>query len=148
MERNKRETEDKQDGRDRQDSEIGQKPMSNYDGRNEQQWFIPRSGRLFNPFYELEYIGGKDSKNPVRFIDDFERIAEYETVPEHDKLYFLGNCMRQKASDWWSLQKFRTYSETEKKFLKHYWGDESQEYFRQEIYLGKYTDNERETMSE
>lgn len=75
---------------------------------------------LFNPFYELEYIGGKDSKNPVRFIDDFERIAEYETVPEHDKLYFLGKCIRQKASDWWSLQRFRTYSETKKKFLKHY----------------------------
>lgn len=109
---------------------------------------MPRSGKLFNPFDDLEYVGGRDEKNSARFIDDFVRIAKCEMVTDYDKLYFFGKCMKQKASDWWRLQDFETYSEAKRKFLKHYWGDENQGHFRQEIYLGKYVDNENETMSE
>lgn len=72
---------------------------------------MPRSGKLFNPFDDLEYVGGRDEKNPARFVDDFERIAKYEMVTDYDKLYFFGKCIKQKVSDWWRLQSFETYSE-------------------------------------
>lgn len=75
----------------------GEEEKASCCGRNEQRWFMPRSGKLFNPFDDLEYVGGRDEKNPARFVDDFERIAKYEMVTDYDELYFFDKCMKQKA---------------------------------------------------
>lgn len=49
-----------------------------------EQPYIPKSGRLMNFFEEPSFTGNKDGKNPARFVEQFERVAEYEKVPDYD----------------------------------------------------------------
>ncbi|XP_018317937.1 trichohyalin-like [Mycetomoellerius zeteki] len=45
---------------------------------------LPRGGWLKNPFEDLSFIGRRDSQNPMRFMNRFERIAEI--IPRLEKM--------------------------------------------------------------
>lgn len=59
---------------------------------------LPRSGWIKNPFDELSYRGKGDRQNPIKFLQKFERLAEYERVSAEDQLFYFGRCMRGPAS--------------------------------------------------
>jgi len=55
---------------------------------------LPRGG-LQNSF--VNYTGKNDSQNPVRFIEKFERLANYENVQVKDRLYYFAMCLKDSA---------------------------------------------------
>ena len=39
----------------------------------------------------------------MRFIQRFEKIAEYEEVNERDKLHYFGETLKENATTWYEL---------------------------------------------
>jgi len=109
---------------------------------------LPRGGWLKNPFEDLKFFGRTDRQNPIKFIRRFKKIVEYENVGEIDQIYFFARCMRRSASTWFEVGEPDTIDEAKDLFIQHYWNEEQQARFREEMYTGKYNANGTETMSE
>ncbi|KMQ89852.1 s68306 pol retrotransposon woot [Lasius niger] len=109
---------------------------------------LPKGGWLRNPFEELKYTGRSDPQNPMRFLSRFERIAKYEGVGETEQLYYFGKCMRGTASSWYDVHEPEDIEEAKNAFTEHFWGEEQQARFREEIYTGTYRAESNATMSE
>lgn len=62
-----------------------------------------------NPFGELRFLG--DRQHPMRFFNDFLRIADYEQMEDRDRLYFFRMCLTDKARDWFDYQEFDEFEE-------------------------------------
>lgn len=109
---------------------------------------LPKGGWLKNPFDDLKYIGRADKQNPCKFIEKFEEIANYENVGSAEQLYYFSKCMRETALNWFDVREPKTIGNAKEAFLEHFWGDEQQSRFREEIYAGTYNRESRMTMSE
>jgi len=109
---------------------------------------LPRGDWLKNPFEDLKYFGRTDRQNPIKFIKKFEKIVEYENVGEIDEIYFFARCMRGSASTWFVVREPDTIDEAKELFIQHFWNEEQQARFREEMYTGKYNANGTETMAE
>lgn len=128
-------------GRDRRDGNSASQAKRNREcekGEGLSGIKLPRGGWLKNPFEEISFVGRKDGQNLMRFVNRFERIADYEGVEECDKLHYFGRALRDNAAIWFELNEPETYSEAKRLFLEQFWGEEEQSRFRQRIYTGKY----------
>jgi len=109
---------------------------------------LPRGGWLKNPFEDIKYFGRTDRQNPIKFIKKIEKIVEYENVREVDQIYFFARCMRGAVSTWFEVREPETIDEAKELLIQHFWNEEQQAKFREEMYTGKYNANGTETMSE
>jgi len=109
---------------------------------------LPKGGWLKNPFEEIRFFGRTDKQNPMKFLRRFERTAEYEGVGENDQLQFFGRCLRGAASTWFDVSEPENMQEAREMFVKHFWGEEHQARFREDVYTGKYNAASGESMSE
>lgn len=109
---------------------------------------LPRGGWLKNPFEEIKFFGRTDKQNPIKFLRRFERTAEYEGVGEIDQLHFFGRCLRGAASTWFDVCDPENMSEAREMFVRHFWNEEHQARFREDIYTGRYHATAGESMSE
>lgn len=101
---------------------------------------LPRGGWLKDPF--VSYSGRSDSRNPMKFLRKFERIASYEGISEQDQLYYFGKCLRGAASSWFDVREPSTIREAKAAFRDYYWNEEHQVRLRELIYVGKYSRSE------
>jgi len=56
--------------------------------------------------------------------------------------------MRGSASTWFEVREPDTIDEAKELFIQHFWNEDQQARFREEMYTGKYNANGTETMSE
>lgn len=80
-----------------------------------------RGGWIQNPFADLCYTGKEDTSNPIRFIQSFEKMVQYEGIDEGDKLYYFGRCLKGTASTWYSLQCPISFQQAKDLFKKKFW---------------------------
>ncbi|XP_036147363.1 uncharacterized protein LOC118647170 [Monomorium pharaonis] len=109
---------------------------------------LPKGGWLKNPFEDLRYYGKADAQSPMKFLKRFEKIASYEEINEQEQLYFFGKCMRASALNWFDVREPENIDEAKKLFVECFWNDEQQARFREHVYTGNYTPNEKSSMAE
>lgn len=84
----------------------------------------------------------------MRFLGDFEKIADYEEMEGRDRLYFFRFCLTGKARDWFDFQEAEDYEEAIAKFRYKYWSRADQNQFRDSLRNGMYKAGTGRTMSE
>ncbi|XP_033228515.1 uncharacterized protein LOC117180236 [Belonocnema kinseyi] len=82
--------------------------------------------REFNFFEKLKFCGHKDTKNPHRFIQNFEFLAENENLSEYQKQLYFSNCLDGEARRWLDTRGYGPYEEIKKDFLNFYWSPDVQ----------------------
>lgn len=92
-----------------------------------------RGGWIKNPFDELKFVGRNDKINPIRFLKRFNEIAKYERVDEIEQLYFFGKCLKDQAAMWFEIRDFACIYDAKNEFVKHFWGENQQAKFREDI---------------
>lgn len=97
---------------------------------------------------DISYSGRKDRTNPIRFLNKFEEVMEYEQVPEGEKRFYFARCLRGAAKNWYELHDFQSYRQARTGFKHFFWGQEDQARFRETMLTGQYEDNQNETLCE
>lgn len=109
---------------------------------------LQHGGWLTNPFADLKFTGRTDKQTPLRFLEKFQRTADYEEIPDSERIYFFGKCMTAQAADWWELQNYATHADAIQGFKTFYWSDETQSQNREFLYTGKYKQQINRPMSD
>lgn len=110
--------------------------------------FATRSETRGKPFDDLKYTGYSDKKHPMRFLDEFEEIADHEGMSTKDRFYFFKRCLVGKARDWYENQEFRKFDEAAMKFAFKYWGRTEQQQLRDKLRSDIYRPNTGRSMAE
>ncbi|KYN50404.1 hypothetical protein ALC57_00041 [Trachymyrmex cornetzi] len=103
---------------------------------------------MVEKFEDLVFHGRKDKQNLMRFIQRFERTADYEGVDDKDRLHYFGKTMRDNAATWFELNEPDSFDEAKEKFLEHFWGEDEQARFRQKMYTSRYHSDKGTTMAD
>lgn len=101
-----------------------------------------------NPFDDLRYAGRTDKKHPMRFLEEFDEIAEHERMKVRDQFYFFKRCLIGKAREWYDNQEFAELEEARMKFKQKFWSRTEQQELRDKLRNSIYQPNKGRSMAE
>lgn len=84
----------------------------------------------------------------MAFLERFLQIADSEGIPERQRLYLFGSCLKENSAVWWKLKMCQTFTEAVLAFRDRYWDEDTQMKAREEIAEGKYLPVYGQTMAD